>query len=265
MELGEKLRAARLDAAMTQKQLSEGIVTRNMLSQIENGIAKPSMKTLEAFAARLNRNISYFLEESSADSPNTRVMEAARSAFDSGKYFQALSALESYIQPDKVYDRERQLLEQLCLLEAARQAISSGKLPYARKLLESCREYTAYCGKNLRRERLLLLGKLPGSAVSRDLPSLDEELLIRAEEALNRGAHSRAEALLEACEEREDFSWRLLRGKCAMAQGQYAQARKYLLAAEKTCPEEAVPLLEVCFRELGDFQQAYQYACKQRK
>lgn len=265
MELGEKLRAARLDAALTQKQLSEGIVTRNMLSQIENGIARPSMKTLEAFAARLNKNISFFLEEAPTDSPNGSVMAAARRAFDSGSYSQALHALESYVQPDAVYDREKGLMEQLCLLELAGRAICDGKLLHARKLLEISGDNTAYCRDQISRTRLLLLGKLPGSAVSEELPSLDEELLIRAGEAMRHGAHSRAEALLEACEEQNSASWTLLRGKCAMAQGHYDQAKVYLLELEKTSPEEAVPLLEICFRELGDFQHAYQYACKQRK
>ena len=82
MTLGEKLRAARIDAGMTQKQLSDGIVTRNMLSQIENGTATPSMKTLEALAQRLNKSISFLLED--AASPNARVMDHARCAFENG-------------------------------------------------------------------------------------------------------------------------------------------------------------------------------------
>ena len=62
MELGEKLRRARVEAGLTQKQLCENLVTRNMLSQIENGTAKPSMKTLAAFAQRLGTTVSFFLE-----------------------------------------------------------------------------------------------------------------------------------------------------------------------------------------------------------
>lgn len=64
MTMGEKLRAARLAAGLSQRQLCEGLVTRNMLSQIENGSAKPSLPTLQALAGRLNKNIQYFLEES---------------------------------------------------------------------------------------------------------------------------------------------------------------------------------------------------------
>ena len=57
MELGEKLRQARLEAGFSQRQLCGEEITRNMLSQIEHGTAKPSMKTLQFLAARLeNRN-----------------------------------------------------------------------------------------------------------------------------------------------------------------------------------------------------------------
>ena len=34
MDLGQKLKAARLELNLSQRQLCEGIVTRNMLSQI---------------------------------------------------------------------------------------------------------------------------------------------------------------------------------------------------------------------------------------
>ena len=61
MELGEKLRKARLEAGMSQRELCAGEVTRNMLSQIENGSARPSMKTLAFFARQLGKPVSYFL------------------------------------------------------------------------------------------------------------------------------------------------------------------------------------------------------------
>ena len=50
MELGDKLRQARLDAGLTQRQLCGDRITRNMLSQIENGLARPSMQTLRYLA-----------------------------------------------------------------------------------------------------------------------------------------------------------------------------------------------------------------------
>ncbi len=63
MELGEKLRLARLEAGLSQRALCGDEITRNMLSRIENGAARPSMKTLRFLAARLDKPVSYFLEE----------------------------------------------------------------------------------------------------------------------------------------------------------------------------------------------------------
>lgn len=63
MNMGEKIRYARQAAGLSQRQLCDGIVTRNMLSQIENGSAKPSLATLQALAQRLGQNVQYFLEE----------------------------------------------------------------------------------------------------------------------------------------------------------------------------------------------------------
>ena len=53
MSLGEKLRQARLEAGLSQRALCGEEITRNMLSQIEHGTARPSMDTLRALALRL--------------------------------------------------------------------------------------------------------------------------------------------------------------------------------------------------------------------
>ena len=53
MNLGEKIKAARLERHMTQKDVVGDYITRNMLSKIENGSATPSVKTLEYLAGAL--------------------------------------------------------------------------------------------------------------------------------------------------------------------------------------------------------------------
>jgi transcriptional regulator with XRE-family HTH domain len=264
MDLGEKLRHARLEAGLTQKQLCEGVVTRNMLSQIENGLAKPSMGTLTVFARRLGKSVSYFLEETALVSPNTGVMEQARALFDRGEFAQAAGVLEEYREPDSVYDREKQLLTQLCLLSLAEQAIRLGKDAYARQLLEKCREDGVYCADALKRRKLLLLGRISGESVSTRLPSLDEELMLRAREALREKNCERAAALLDACRQQREPVWQLLRGMVRMEQKEYEKAKQNLLLAQEHYPAKTAPLLEICFRELGDYKSAYEYACKQR-
>ena len=108
-QLGEKLKQARLEAGLSQRQLCGDTITRNMLSQIENGSARPSMDSLAYFAQRLGKPISFFLEESPIELPNQGVMEQARAA--SGVH--RLKVLEQYQSPDAVYDPERWLLEML--------------------------------------------------------------------------------------------------------------------------------------------------------
>ncbi len=268
MELGEKLRQARLEAGLSQRALCGEKISRNMLSQIENGGARPSMGTLQYLAARLGRPVSWFLEEEAVCSANQTVMEQARQRFDSGDHSGAAAALEDYREPDPVFDREKQLLEILICLFLAEGAVETGRLPYARELLEKAGALgasAAYYTEELERRRLLLLGRAGQTdAVSR-LPSLDEELLLRAKAALSAGETERAWKLLCALENGTDPGAALMKGRCRMKEKDYQQAAAYFQQAEARFPEEAVQALEVCFRELGDYRKAYFYACKQRR
>ena len=64
MTIGEKIKNLRKEKGMTQNELSSGIVTRNMLSLIENNSAKPSLGTTRAFAERLGVPVEYLISES---------------------------------------------------------------------------------------------------------------------------------------------------------------------------------------------------------
>lgn len=226
MELGEKLLQARLEAGLSQRQLCGDTITRNMLSQIEHGTAKPSMGTLKTLAARLEKPVSYFLDEEAQD--NTAVAEA------------------------------------LSLLEKAETAIGQKKYIFAGELLGKIDASIP----ELERRRLLLMARLPGASpeeICERLPSLDEELLLRARAALAAGQWSRCLHLLEAMDSHAAPEWNLLRGELHLAQKDYAQAAKCFHAAEEARPAETAAKLERCYRELGDFKQAYFYACKQKK
>lgn len=265
MELGEKLRRSRLEAGLSQRQLCGEEITRNMLSLIENGSAKPSMKTLQYLAGRLGKSVSFFLEETAVLSPNQEVMASARQLFDAGNFRDAADALEAYRSPDPVYDREKEILWILLRLEAAKEAMEQERFVYAAELLKQTPVETAYLSEELNRRRLLLLGKIPGQKVAAQLPSLDEELLLRSEEACSRRDYSRAEHLLEAMEQQEFPKWHLLRGNILLKQKKWENASIHLHKAETAFPQDVFPLLEICYRELGDFKKAYEYVCRQRK
>lgn len=265
MELGEKLRQARTEAGLSQRQLCGSEITRNMLSLIENGSAQPSMKTLQYLAGRLGKSVSYFLEETAILSPNQKIMASARHLYDSGNYSEANRILESYCAPDPVYDREKEILLGLLRLELAKESIRQERFLYAAEILKQIPAETAYFAEELNRRRLLLLGKLPGHSVSALLPSLDEELLLRAEEALTDGKYTRAAHLLDAMEQQDMPQWHLLQGKLALHCQQWQAAANHLTIAEAVFPQEVWPGLETCYRELQNYQKAYEYACKQRK
>ena len=225
MDLGTKLRNARVEAGLSQRELCGDRITRNMLSQIEHGTATPSMNTLRYLAQRLEKPVSFFLDEA----PD-------------------LSALGRTVG----------------ILDQAREAIVQEKYIYAQELLDQADT----ASEALRRQALLLRARLPGADLARicaQLPSLDEELLLRAGDALDRGECFRAAHLLEAAEKREGPAWNLLRGRVWLAMESYEPAAACFHRLEEQNPAAAAPWLEICYRELGDFRKAYEYACAQKR
>ncbi len=266
MELGRKIKQARLDAGLSQRQLCADEITRNMLSQIENGTAQPSMATLRYLAKQLGKPISFFLDEEAVVSANLELMEQARTALRAGNFPAVEAVLATYRVPDPVFDLEYQLISRLATLAAIETALNQNKLPYAAQLLDHLgpiRE--GYCCSELERRRLLLLAKLRPRDACPLLPSLDEELLLRARDALDRGQPDRSGRLLEAAENQESPQWKFLRGEVHMASAQYEAAADCFRAVEAAYPLPCAARLERCYRELGNFEKAYFYACKQRE
>ena len=266
MELGERLRQARINAGLSQRQLCGDEITRNMLSQIEHGTCNPSVSTLCYLAKGLGLPVSYFLEEDMAVSSNGSAMSAAWQCFESGDAAAAMGALEDYRAPDSVYDREYALLKTLVLLQLASDSLEQGRELYAGKLLNQIKELEAKLPwlPELTQRRLALQAQLQEDPPESQLRCLDEELMLHAASALGENRAKRAAALLDACEKQESARWNLLRGRACFEMEEYPSAVKYLQLAEEKEPA-VLPLLEQCFSSLGDYQNAYYYACKQRR
>lgn len=262
MTMGALLKQARLEAGLSQRQLCGSEITRNMLSQIENGAAKPSMDTLCYLAARLGKPVSYFLEEETA-SVNQDRMGKARRAWQQGDWEQVLDLLEGYQLPDGVFDAEMGLLRALATMEKAKQAIDRGKVPYAVALLQDMDTASPYFTPELQRQRLLLLGKArPAEAIAvlRQLPGNDDELLLRAQAAQQQEKWERSVCLLDAAEGKSE-QWYLLRGEACYHMGQYGAAAEYFGKVET----KALSRLESCYEQLGDYKMAYYYAKMRRE
>ncbi|MNU59555.1 anaerobic benzoate catabolism transcriptional regulator [compost metagenome] len=61
--IGERIKRLRKQRGMTQTDLAGEHMTKSMLSQIENGKALPSMRTLQYLAEKLGEDAGYFLGE----------------------------------------------------------------------------------------------------------------------------------------------------------------------------------------------------------
>ena len=265
MVLGQRIRQARQEAGLSQRQLCGGEITRNMLSLIENGTARPSMDTLCYLAQQLGKPVGWFLEESAT--PNQSCIAEARDCYTEKEYTRALEILDSFQTPDALLEQEYRLLYALSAMEAAMQVLSEGKPVYAAQLLQKAWEKgikTPYFGESLQRQWLLYMyatGQRDPEELSSRLPGNETELLLRAEAA---DTPEKIAAILDAVETPVG-RWYLLRGQAALGLKDYETAERCLLAAEQTDPGEAIKALEQCYREQEKYKEAYLYACKLRE
>lgn len=136
MTLGQKVRTARLERGMTQKELVGDAITRNMLSKIENDAAAPSVKTLEYLAKALDLPVGVFLEtENPGSVPDG--LDEARGAYREGRWTDCLRALEQ--DPDAAATDEGFLLRALAGEQAAGEALAREDWAEARDLAEEAR------------------------------------------------------------------------------------------------------------------------------
>lgn len=257
MELGKRLQQVRLEAGLSQKQLCGDRITRNMLSQIEHGTAKPSMTTLQYLASRLGKPIGYFLEEEIV--PNHQPILDARQAWCKQDAQGVLDALAAC----KEQEQEYWLLDALAKLYLAEDALEQGKQEYARTLLEQAakaEQKTLYT-QGLTEKRQILQYRAGMGAEK--LPDNTWDCIVRGQRALEEEDGERCLRYLQGAEDLNNVHLQLLMGNAYQNLGQYEKAIESFLLAEAAFPQVAENL-EICYREQGNFEKAYEYACKRR-
>ena len=264
LEIGQRIRTARQEAGLSQRQLCGDQITRNMLSQIENGGAVPSLQTLQYLADRLQRPVGWFFGDQKVS--DREPVDQAWTLYQEGNTQEAARILSGCPEETLYSFQDVPVLKTLILLSLAEQAIEGNRQPYAQQMLDWVEQTD--CGiPALRRQAILLQGRLENQnapAVCDQLPSLDQELLLRAEAALQQGDGKRAGILLDAAQQQSSEQWLMLRGRVCLSSGDFREAAGYFHQAERNLPDRTAPYLEQCYRELGDFRQAYLYACRQK-
>lgn len=236
MTMGQRILAARQAAGLSQRELAGEEITRNMLSCLERDTANPSVATLRYLSARLGKRVSWFLGEDAS--------EGIR-ALESGDWRRCREQMTA---------EERKWLEPLVLLREAEQAIDDGRIPYAAGLLEHLDGSPSplWCS-SLERHAALLRCRC---GIFARIPE-DDALLLKAEQAIDDGRLADAERYLSA-HDRRDARWEYLMGECTFRSGDYPNARAHYHRCEDTLDVRA--RLEICCREMGDYQMAYFYA-----
>lgn len=285
MNLGQKIRQARKARGITQADLAGNRITRNMLSQIENNLAVPSVQTLLYLAERLDVPVGYFLSNSDDDLVYKKIhcLDEIKACFRNGNYEACIELIESKL--GEVDDEISYMLAE-CTLRLGETTFEAGAFTtaagYLRKALAHC-DKTLYNCDRIRARALLLLSiindiDLPIHSVGPDFGLLAERS-IGVELYLYLFALAMVEALktdiARAVLENFRFGnpvYRLhIAAKLMMSEGRYLSAAESIgEILSKFRKEELSALvryklyadLETCCRETNDYEGAYRYATK---
>jgi transcriptional regulator with XRE-family HTH domain len=289
MNLGEKIKAARVERHMTQKDVVGDYITRNMLSKIENGSATPSVKTLEYLAGALGLPAGYFMSESTGDELTPGSMASARANFKAGEYKGCIQVLEE-LDMEGGYRDEAMLLLARAKISLSKRAMTDGRYEEAIRLAKEAiahNEDTIYQSAAFRTEALLLVARCTMELGGDFMKAMDDYQaayqdqglgefyrLTMAEYYIDQGDLEKAKQEMDSIVRLSDATkpvYLMLQGRMELKDNQYEQAAKQLEKAEQLARTTGTnffmsglyAMLEQCYREMDDFKKAYHYASMQ--
>lgn len=289
MNLGEKIKAARLERHMTQKDVVGDYITRNMLSKIENGSATPSVKTLEYLAGALGLPAGYFMSESNGDELIPGDMTTARNYFKEEEYEGCVRLLEQ-LDLDGGYRDEALLLMARSKIAMSKRAMTDGRYEESIRLAREAINHNAdsiYMSTAFRTEALLLIarctmergGNFAAALDAYQTSYQDQGLgefyrLTMAEYYIDQGDLEKAKKEMDSIvrlSEATKPAYLMLQGRMELKDHQFEQAAKQLEKAEQLARTSGsnyfmsglYAMLEQCYREMEDFKKAYHYASMQ--
>ena len=271
MELGEKIRRRRAELGMTQSALCGETVTRNMLSQIESGKASPSLATLRFLAKRLEVPVGYFFceEEEEFFYKKQICFSRLRDLFAAGSYAECLRVFEKELG---YCDDELGLMMAICAFECGKKAWNNGAMESAVGYLQSALDYTgetSYPTDSIKAGCAILMPI--GLNVPAPLLEFNEHGYI---DSLRRAGCLDVYCYLT---EREGYAFENpfyadhLRARVLMKENNPTAAIALLCRIEEQKGADGITAfllfrvysdMEICYRELGDYESAYRYSSK---
>lgn len=286
MTLGQKIRQTRQDRGMTQQALAGSRITRNMLSQIENDLARPSVRTLEYLAAMLGVEAGWLLSDTDGESAADRLASAG-ALLRAGEDRACLELL----RPDAAQAGDEALLilaragMRLAYAQFAQEQLESAVELAREALLWDARSlYTDPLLQNAGQELLCRVALIRGEGAQAAVEAYRALHALRQEQAryhLVLARYHLSQEHIQAAEkeiwsiaelpEAQQAEYLILRGRIAIHKEQFENAQLYLQQAEQAQPHswpllrELYAAMEQCCREREDYKAAYEYAMRQRE
>ena len=164
-ELGKRIKEARLAKKMTQTEVVGSFITRNMLSQIESGVASPSLKTLEYLAGVLDIPVQSLIldgkgEATDPDTDADKLWEAKQHYTD-GQYDLAAELAESLINGK--FSDEGYAVAARCYMNMAAHCEKAGDMSKAADLAQKADDLAdrgIYASREIKTGCTLLLNRI---------------------------------------------------------------------------------------------------------
>lgn len=168
IELGKRIKEARIAKKMTQSEVVGDYITRNMLSQIESGTACPSVKTLQYLAKVLDLpSILLFNTDEqppkNPDNSSTNAFFDAKAQYKAKNYEKALELLMPLSDESSAFFDEVAALISMTSLELAKLEKSRGEIKSALRLASQAQKYAdmgIYSGREIKTASLILADEL---------------------------------------------------------------------------------------------------------
>lgn len=269
MTFGEKIKKARKEQGLTQKELAGDRITRNMLSAIESDKASPSLDTARHIANRLSLPLSYLLSDDDIFDYNKKSNISKIKQLYNKKEF--LSCIDTIKLLNNI-DDELSLILAECYYAVAKDSILNGALftgkRYVELALESCQN-TVYNTSHI--EAGLSIFAALASNVQAPL------LELNTEEYERLYSNIADIELYKYIIQDKNFSFKNqiflkhIQSKELIKDKKFRDALIILCEIEEKRTRDQYNAysvfaiytdLERCYREIGDYENAYRYANK---
>ena len=271
MNIGKKIKDIRRQKKITQAELAKDIITRNMLSQIENGKATPSIPTLVHIADTLEVPVEYLISEDDNlfDFTRKSFVEKLKKAYAAKKYSDCIYIWES---SQKQSDDEISLIMAYSYLEYGSILLSNGNLESAESMLKKSLEFaerTIYNTHDIK-ARISIFSAIAKNVQSPKLEFNEDEYISESNDSVYSDLYN---YLIENKDHKykNSIMQRHLKAKELMRSFHYTKATEILTEIEADrarYPVDSYILfsiyndLEYCAKELSNFEDAYKYSSK---